>query len=57
MTNRRSFGSMKPKEKTDEVFIDVTEAQYRAMQAEGIDEEALLEPGRHKFVRRETDEL
>jgi hypothetical protein len=29
----------------------VTEEQYRAMQAKGIDEEALLKPGRHKFVR------
>lgn len=42
---------MKPEKKSDEVFIDVTEEQYQAMQAEGIDEEALLEPGRHKFVR------
>jgi len=42
---------MKPEKKSDEVYIDVTEEQYRAMQAKGIDEEALLEPGRHKFVR------
>ncbi len=42
---------MKPKKMSDEVYIDVTEEQYQAMQAEGIDEEALLEPGRHKFVR------
>lgn len=42
---------MKPEKKPDEVYIDVTEEQYRAMQAEGIDEEALLKPGRHKFVR------
>lgn len=42
---------MKPEKKSDEVYIDVTEEQYRAMQAEGIDEEALLKPGRHKFVR------
>jgi len=42
---------MKPRKKSGEVYIDVTEEQYQAMQAEGIDEEALLEPGRHKFVR------
>ncbi len=42
---------MKPEKKSDEVYIDVTEEQYRAMQAEGIDEDALLKPGRHKFVR------
>ena len=36
---------------SDEVYIDVTVEQYQAMQAEGIDEDALLEPGRHKFVR------
>jgi uncharacterized protein (DUF4415 family) len=34
-----------------EVFIDVTVEQYQAMQAKGIDEDALLEPGRHKFMR------
>lgn len=42
---------MKPEKKSDEVYIDVTEEQYLAMQAKGIDEEALLKPGRHKFVR------
>jgi len=42
---------MKPKKKSGEVYIDVTEEQYQAMKAEGIDEEALLKPGRHKFVR------
>jgi hypothetical protein len=48
---REKESIMKPEKKSDEVYIDVTEEQYRAMQAEGIDEEALLEPGRHKFVR------
>ena len=42
---------MKTKKKSDEVYIDVTEEQYDAMRAKGIDEEALLKPGRHKFVR------
>ncbi len=42
---------MKPEKKSDDVHIGVTEEQYRAMQAKGIDEEALLEPGRYKFVR------
>ena len=42
---------MKAKKKSDEVYIEVTEEQYRAMQAKGIDKEALLMPGRHKFMR------
>ncbi len=42
---------MKAKKKSDAVYIDVTEEQYRAMKAKGVDEEALLKPGRHKFVR------
>jgi len=42
---------MKAKKKSGEVYLDVTKEQYRAMQAKGIDEEALLKPGRHKFVR------
>lgn len=42
---------MKAKKKADEVYLDVTEEQYQKMRAKGIDEEALLKPGRHKFVR------
>ncbi len=42
---------MKTKKKSGEVYLDVTEEQYQAMRAEGIEEDALLEPGRHKFVR------
>ena len=42
---------MKTKKKSDEVWIEVTEEQYQQMKAKGIDEDALLEPGRHKFVR------
>ncbi len=37
--------------KADEVYLDVTEEQFRQMQARGIDEDALLAPGRHKFTR------
>jgi uncharacterized protein (DUF4415 family) len=40
---------MRAKKKSDEVYLDVK--QYRAMQAKGIDEEALLEPEPHKFMR------
>jgi uncharacterized protein (DUF4415 family) len=36
---------------TKPVYIDVTEAEYNDGLAKGIDEEALLKPGRHKFVR------
>ncbi len=42
---------MKDKKKADEVYLDVTEEQFRQMQARGIDEDALLAPGRHKFTR------
>ncbi|MEP7340060.1 MAG: BrnA antitoxin family protein [Acidobacteriota bacterium] len=42
---------MKTKKRADEVHIDVTEEEYQAMRAKGIDEDALLEPGRHTFVR------
>jgi uncharacterized protein (DUF4415 family) len=34
-----------------EVIIDVTEVEYRQGLAKGIQAEALLKPGRHKFVR------
>lgn len=37
--------------KTKPIYVDVTEAEYRDGLARGIDEEALLKPGRHKFVR------
>ena len=42
---------MKKAKKKDEVYIEVTEADYQAGLAKGIDEESLLKPGRHKFVR------
>lgn len=42
---------MKAKKKSEEVQIDVTEKEYQAMRAKGIEEDALLEPGRHTFVR------
>lgn len=37
--------------RTKEVIIDVTEKDYRRSRAKGIGEEALLKPGRHKFMR------
>lgn len=37
--------------KTKEVIIDVTEEDYQQSRAKGIREEALLKPGRHRFVR------
>ena len=40
---------MRAKKKSDEVYLDVK--QFRAMQAKGIDEEALLEPEPNKFMR------
>jgi len=42
---------MKKAKKKGEIYIEVTEADYQAGLSKGIDEEALLKPGRHKFVR------
>jgi uncharacterized protein (DUF4415 family) len=39
------------KAKSDEGYFEVTEAEYRASLAKGLDEESLLKPGRHKFIR------
>ena len=41
----------KPRQLAKEVIIDVTEEDYQRMQAKGIHEDALLKPGRHRFVR------
>lgn len=41
----------KVRKKSGTVKIEVTDKQYQAMQAKGIDEDALLKPGKHKFVR------
>jgi len=37
--------------KSKEITIDVTEEDYHRSKAKGIKEEALLKPGRHKFMR------
>ena len=39
------------KAKSDEGYFEVTEAEYQASLAKGLDEESLLKPGRHKFIR------
>lgn len=41
----------KPGKASPKIHIDVTEAEHQSMRAKGIDEDALLEPGRHTFVR------
>jgi len=38
-------------EKGDEVTIEVSEEDYQREKAGGVEEEALLKPGRHKFIR------
>ena len=35
----------------DEVIIEVSPEDYEREKAEGVEEEALLKPGRHKFIR------
>jgi len=47
----KSSKNGKPRQLAKEVIIDVTEEDYRRMQAKGIHEDALLKPGRHRFVR------
>jgi uncharacterized protein (DUF4415 family) len=37
--------------KSDEGYFEITEAEYRASLAKGLDDETLLKPGRHKFIR------
>src|SRR2546422_1879414 len=41
----------KSKAKSDEGYFEITEAEYQASLAKGLDEESLLKPGRHKFIR------
>jgi uncharacterized protein (DUF4415 family) len=41
----------KPAAKPEEGYLEVTEADYQASLAKGLDEESLLKPGRHKFIR------
>jgi uncharacterized protein (DUF4415 family) len=41
----------KSNKKSKAVIIDVTEKDYQRSKSKGIEEEALLKPGRHKFTR------
>ncbi|MGH9838314.1 MAG: BrnA antitoxin family protein [Blastocatellia bacterium] len=43
--------SAKSAAESGEGYIEVTEAEYQASLAKGLDEESLLKPGRHKFIR------
>jgi hypothetical protein len=40
-----------------EWHLDVSEEEYKAMQAKGLDEESLFKPGRHTFHRRPADKI
>lgn len=37
--------------------LDVSEEQYEASRAKGLDEESLFKPGRHTFRRRDSDKI
>lgn len=39
------------KRRAKQGYFDVTEADYRSSLDKGLDEETLLKPGRHKFIR------
>ncbi|MBX3278456.1 MAG: hypothetical protein KF868_10690 [Acidobacteria bacterium] len=39
------------KRRAKQGYVDVTEAEYQSSPAKGLDEETLLKPGRHKFIR------
>lgn len=43
------------KNKAGEFHLDVTEEDYRASEAKGINQDALLRPGRHTFRRRSAE--
>jgi hypothetical protein len=46
-----SFAFTVAEEKGDEVIIEVSEEDYLREKADGVEEEFLLKPGRHKFIR------
>lgn len=37
--------------------LDVSEAEYEASKAKGLDEESLFKPGRHTFRRRDPNKI
>lgn len=48
----KKTGKSKAKEEAkEEGYFEITEADYQASLAKGLDEESLLKPGRHKFIR------
>ncbi len=40
-----------------EWHLDVSEAEYEASKARGLDEESLFKPGRHTFRRRNPNKI
>jgi len=40
-----------------EWHLDVSEAEYEASKAKGLDEESLFKPGRHTFRRRDPSKI
>lgn len=46
--DRTTKGSPK---QSEDIFIEVSETEYKSSLAKGLDPETLLKPGRHKFVR------
>lgn len=40
-----------------EWHLDVSEAEYEASKAKGLDEESLFKPGRHTFRRRDPNKI
>lgn len=40
-----------------EWHLDVSEEEYKALKAKGLDEESLFKPGRHTFRRRHPDKI
>ena len=49
ITSRRK--TAKPARTNDEITVEVTQAQYDAKRARGLDDDEVLHPGKHKFVR------
>lgn len=55
--NENSTKNKEAKMPEKEWHLDISEEQYEAAKAKGIDEETLFKPGRHTFRRRDPNKI
>ncbi len=55
--NENSTNDKEAKMSEKEWHLDVSEEQYEAAKAKGIDEETLFKPGSHTFRRRDPNKI